>query len=326
MFNDNTPINLFFSCDDGYVPFLSVALHSIKENRNRLRRYNAIILHTGISRENIELITAYYNEPSFSIRFENISSFVEEFSDALHTRDYYSKTTYYRLFIPKLFPYLDKALYLDSDIIVTGDISALYDTDLGDNLVGAIPDEFVNNFEVLRLYTENRVGIKKTDGYFNAGVLMMNLDAMRRFDFLNVFLKVLGEVKFDVAQDQDYLNAICKDRVKYIDYAWNEMPLDKITKSAKPKLIHFNLDCKPWQKDGVLYADLFWKFADETPYSKRIHEIRTQFDQARIEKAKKETERLISNAYNQASDERECRRIVGFIDRCIGNFRRAYAD
>ena len=103
-------INLFFSCDENYVPFLGVTLESLKENRNPARRYEIRILHTGLGRASMERVTESFASENFDIGFVNITSQVERFTRRLHTREYYSKSTYYRLFIPEMFPQLDKAL------------------------------------------------------------------------------------------------------------------------------------------------------------------------------------------------------------------------
>ena len=197
------PVNLFFACDNAYVPFLAVTLTSLKENCNPKRDYALRILHTGLDPENIRRLTDSFASDGFTMEFIDITQAVEQFSGKLHTRDYYSKSTYYRLFIPDLFPGLDKALYLDSDVVLLGDVSELYDVDLEDNLVGAIPDSVVGSIPALALYTKKRLRVA-ADHYFNAGVLLMNLDAMRKCDFLNVFLRLLQSVTFQIAQDQDY--------------------------------------------------------------------------------------------------------------------------
>ena len=121
------PVNLFFACDNAYVPFLAVTLTSLKENCNPKRDYALRILHTGLDPENIRRLTDSFASDGFTMEFIDITQAVEQFADKLHTRDYYSKSTYYRLFIPDLFPGLDKALYLDSDVVLLGDVSELYD-------------------------------------------------------------------------------------------------------------------------------------------------------------------------------------------------------
>lgn len=290
-------VDLFFACDDSYVPFLAVSIASIKENRDPSRNYELRILHTGLQAQNIRRLTDSFNSARFSIEFVNISKNVAEFSDRLHTRDYYSKSTYYRLFIPELFPQLTKALYLDCDIVVLGDISRLYDVKLGSNLAGAVPDSMVTTIDPFRQYVQNRLGIS-AENYFNAGVLLMNLDEMRRCRFSEVFLKLLQQVTFRVAQDQDYLNVICKDRVRYVGYEWNTMP--GCLRTDTPNLIHFNLDCKPWQRDDVAYSDLFWNYAERSGFLSEILTIRAGFTQEHIDRAAEQTENLIAMGQRQA--------------------------
>ena len=100
-------------------------------------------------------------------------------------RDYYTLTTYYRLIVPNAFPYIDKALYLDSDTLIRDDIATLYDTEIGDNILGAIKDGSVQIFDEFITYVEKALKIKK-ECYFNAGVLIMNLAKMRKMRFENI--------------------------------------------------------------------------------------------------------------------------------------------
>ena len=114
----------------------------------------------------------------------------------------------------------------------------------------------------------------------------MNLKELRAFGFKNKFLNLLTSVKFDIAQDQDYLNALCQGRVKLIDDRWNFMPLENTVKDENIKLIHFNLDYKPWQRDGILYSDLFWKHALETVFLNEIKAIKNKFGKNKIKHLK----------------------------------------
>ena len=114
--------------------------------------------------------------------------------------------------------------------------------------------------------------------YFNAGMLVMNLDAMRRFDFQAKFLYLLETIKFAVAQDQDYLNRLCKGRVKFIDEVWNTMPIpNENIKKEDIKIIHYNHMFKPWHFDDVLYENYFWKYAKKTEFYKEILNIKAGY-------------------------------------------------
>ncbi len=288
------PVNLFFACDTRYLPLFGVALTSLKNNRNPQRRYRVYVLHTDVPEENQKEMEREFAAENFTLSFRNVSEEVDHFVDRLHTRDYYSRATYYRLLIPDLYPEMDKALYLDSDILLRADVAELYDTDLGDALAGAIPDGFVNFVPVLRRYVENRVGVPHEEPYFNAGVLLMNLDEMRKINFGSLFLSILGAVTFRVAQDQDYLNVICRGRVKFLPEKWNYMPFRPM--AGEPSLVHFNLDSKPWQKDGILYGEEFWKCADSTPYAAALHAQKEAYTESDVARAAAQTNNLIATA------------------------------
>ena len=299
-------VNLFFACDDGYIPFLAVTLASIKKHRNTNRNYNITILNTGILEENKSKLVSSLTCAGFCIEFADISASVEKISEKLHTRDYYSKTTYYRLFIPELYPNIDKALYLDCDLVLLSDVAELYDVDLRDNLVGAISDGFVKSVSRLHDYVTERIGVRRPSDYFNAGVLLMNLKEMRCSEFEKRFTELLTEVTFDVAQDQDYLNVICNGRRLTIGEEWNCMPGFSDCEGKK-KLIHFNLDSKPWHKDGVEFADVFWEYADLSCFGEEIREIRKKYTEE--EKSEGETRNLIDVAEEQGRDDAKNREI-----------------
>ncbi len=271
----NNAVNLFFACDDGYIPFLSVALLSIKEHRDVGRDYEVTVLHTGISVENEEKVIASLSGAGFRVTFRDISSSLEVIGERLHTRDYYTKSTYYRLFIPELYPKLDKALYLDCDLVACADVGDLYDVALGEDLVGAVADGFVQSVGRLHGYVTKRIGTRTAADYFNAGVLLMNLAAMREYGFERRFTDLLSAVRFEVAQDQDYLNALCRGRRTVIGGEWNAMP--GFLGGVVPKIVHYNLDSKPWHKDGVELAEVFWRYSDRSAYAAEIRRIRKTY-------------------------------------------------
>lgn len=297
-------VPIVFSCDDNYIPFLAVALESLEENASKNYKYDIKILHTNtISEENQKKILNKYNKGVFNIVFDDINSMVESIAEKLHTRDYYSKSTYYRLFIPNLYKQYNKVLYLDSDIVVKGDISEMYNIDIGSNLIGATTDEFVYKTPIFHKYFLNKVNVKRIKDYFNAGIIIMNCKKMREVDFEGKFIDTISKIKFTVAQDQDYLNAICRGKVKYISGVWDKMAFeDEKIKEKDVKIFHFNLDRKPWQKDGVLYEDHFWKYAKLTEYYNDILNIKNSWTPERIEMAAKQTENLVKLAIDEGND------------------------
>ena len=291
MENNLEVIPIFFAVDDGYIPFLAVTLESLIDNSSRDYYYSIKVLHTNVSEENRKKISKYqrYN---VNIEFVDLNYYIEKVRDKLYTRDYYTKTTYFRLFIPDLYPQFSRALYLDSDITILGDIAELYHTDIGSNLVAGVPDGAVQTVDVFKEYVEKVVGVIDYNNYFNAGILVMNLSELRKFKFQEKFLYLLENIKFVVAQDQDYLNRLCKGRVKLVENVWNAMPMKELgIDESRLKLIHYNLNYKPWHYDDILYQDYFWKYAKRTEFYNDIMEMRLNYSESQkfddFEKSKK---------------------------------------
>lgn len=277
MENNLEVIPIFFAVDDGYIPFLAVALESLIDNASKEYYYSIKILYTNINEENKRKINKYKCE-NVNIEFVDLNYYIEKVKDKLYTRDYYTKTTYFRLFIPNLYPQYNKAIYLDSDIVVLGDISELYNQEIENNLVAAAPDDVIQSTKVFQEYAEKVVGVADYRNYFNAGILLMNLDEFRKFKFQEKFLYLLETIKFTVAQDQDYLNRLSKGKVKIIDKAWDKMPIanDNFDENNL-KIIHYNLAYKPWHYDNIKYKEYFWKYAKETECYDDICKIKDEY-------------------------------------------------
>lgn len=256
-------IPIFFACDEGFVKYTMVSMKSIMENADRSRKYHIYILHMGITEATQAKVFAMADE-EFAIDFVDVTDKMRSIADKLPIRDYYSNTTYFRLFIPDMFPQYRKALYIDSDTIVVGNIAELYDHKLGKLYAGVCPDRVVAQTDILGDYVEKVLGVKRTR-YFNAGVMLMNCSQFRENHLLDEFLEMLHIYLFVVAQDQDYLNLICKNQVLYMEPKWNAQVFGELAcPEEEVGLFHFNMAAKPWHYEDCRLAEYFWKYAKMT--------------------------------------------------------------
>lgn len=266
--NRQSEIPVFFSIDDSYAPFLAVALRSAIDNCSKDRTYRAIILHQDLSSGHQQRLAALATD-NFAIEFVPMSSGLESITDRMSNRlrcDYFTLTIYFRLFIPAMFPQYDRGVYIDSDVVLLGDIAELYDTDIGDNYIGACADLSVVDVPELALYMEEAVGVKRTE-YINSGVLLMNLKKLRQAHLDEHFLSLLNTYHFDcIAPDQDYINAMCSGKIYYLSPVWDAMPNENQPPLENARLIHYNLFSKPWCYDGIQYGEHFWHYAQESGY------------------------------------------------------------
>ena len=292
-------IPIFFAVDDNYAPYLCVTMQSIIENSSDEYEYAVNVLIEEISDENKKMILNMQTS-NINIRFVNVEERLKKICRKLHMRDYYTKATYYRFFIPELFPQYAKGLYLDCDIVLTTDAAELYHTELGDNYIAAIPEEFITDVDVFGIYSEKVLGVPRQE-YINAGILVMNLDIMREINICEQFATLLEKVTYRVAQDQDYLNVICKDKTVILDKTWNRTPMPFADTSVTPKIAHYKINFKPWRYDGVIYGELFWKYAEGTAYYNMLLEAKNAYTEEEKLRDKMQYDSLVALAIEEVA-------------------------
>ncbi|MCR4900705.1 MAG: glycosyltransferase family 8 protein [Treponema sp.] len=294
-------IPIFFASDNNYAPYLAVALKSLLSNASSDYFYKIHILTTKLDEEICTKLLKLKTDNS-SIQIISLADEIEHIKNRFQLRDYYSIETYYRFFIPDLFPQYDKVLYLDCDITVLGDISNLYLTNISNFLVAAAQEQVMAHYKVFGDYVEKALDVK-VKNYFNAGVLLMNTKMFRACRITQKFFKMMSEYKFRVTQDEDYLNVICKDKVKKLNIGWNKMPFEETGfDNLDLQLIHYNLGWKPWHYEGVLYEEYFWQYAQQTEFYEQIHKELKGFTDEQRQRDKDSFEKLKIMAIEDIND------------------------
>lgn len=263
--NTKNVVPVFFGADQRFSPYLMTCIASLVEKTNGRKRYAIHILHTDINADTQKMICDLAKE-NVSIEFNDVSETIEQISASLPIRDYYSASTYFRFVIASHFPQYDKALYIDADTIINEDVSKLYAINIGNNYVGAVPEAVMATLPDCGRYSEKVLGISRFR-YFNAGMLIINSKAWREHDVLGQFLFLISYYNFVVAQDQDYLNVICKNKVHYLPRRWN-METIKTYRGIDANhigIIHYAFSAKPWQDINCFYGQYFWKTASKLP-------------------------------------------------------------
>lgn len=298
--NKNKTIPVFFACDENFVKFTAVTIKSLIANASKEFSYDIHILCTKISEEKKRKAQELASE-GFKIYFDDVTDYLKSISYRLPIRDYYSKTTYYRLFISEMFPEMDKAVYLDSDMIVLGDISELYSHDIGENYVGACNEQAMVQTDVYGTYVEQCIGLDRNK-YFNAGMLLLNCMQFRKQKILDQFIRLLHEYSFAVTQDEDYLNLICKDKVFWIENSWNVETYGEIKYSAETaKIIHYLMVGKPWHFADVPFGEIFWSYAKQTPFYEEIHSVLEEYTDEQRKNDYESVERLAKLAESETN-------------------------
>ena len=256
-------VPIFFALDERFLKYGIVSLYSLRENAKSDCTYRIYFLHTDVKPESQAKVKTL-ESPGFEINFENVSSYLEDLAGKFPLRDYYSKTTYFRLFIADMHPEYYKAIYIDSDTIIQGDMSDLYDIDITGFILGACHEQAMVQVDEYGRYVEKCLGLDR-NLYFNAGLLLINCNAFRERNVLERFIQILQVYDCVVTQDEDYLNLLCKDHVKFIDQRWNTEIFGTIPYPIEEaKMLHYIMFNKPWHYETCPHADIFYAYAKKT--------------------------------------------------------------
>lgn len=282
-------IPIYLISDERYAPCLAVTLYSVMQNTSRFMDF--CVLDGGISPATKEALHNLVHEtsPESSLEFITVdASLFSSFPDIAH----FSRNTYYRYLIPNIRQNVDKALYLDSDILVQGDIGELFDIPLNGYPLGAVPYRYELMAEdgpaiPLKRWSQNlktKLGLPAKHIYFNAGILLLDCAAMRRENWEARLFSLTSE-KADVLEcpDQDVLNLMCAESGYCIlPDTWNAVTdIDAqlgVRLSTPPNILHFTggRRMRPWQAIGCLWDSEYWSYASCSPLVNRMRQERIE--------------------------------------------------
>ena len=218
-------IPIVFATDKNYLFYTCVAITSLAEHAAKDTTYSIFILMDEETQEAVNWIERL-NQTYQKIWVEKVLVDTKALVNATICNNHVTKATFYRLLLDHML-LEEKCIYLDSDIIVTEDLTELYQIELGENYLAGCRDIWID-----RMSTEQRenrrlkIGILSMDSYINAGVLVMNLKKIRDDQVQTKFLSHL-EKKYPY-EDQDILNVCCYGKILRIPQKWNLFTLFKI--------------------------------------------------------------------------------------------------
>ena len=293
VFKNKNSLNLVFAFDEYFCKYFAVTLQSLIEHSNPKKLYDIVVFTSDLSDKNAKRLLRQIPE-NFSIRFFNIKKYISNnFQNIkLKTRSYWTEEVYYRVFIPIIMNKYDRVLFLDSDVIIQDDIYKLFSIDFEDKEIIAISDtiKLVTNskdVEKRLKFIKNELRVKNPKEYFNAGVLLFNVQKINKDNYIKSFLEVMSLKKLEF-QDQDALSSMFYNRSKLIDLKWNlqyHVPfghqkdiasMDKedyqeyCTAFDNPNIIHYTSPYKPWTDPHLELAEQFWFYARKTIYYEDI--------------------------------------------------------
>ncbi|WP_010249938.1 glycosyltransferase [Acetivibrio cellulolyticus] len=276
-------IKVVSASDSQYVQHLAVTFVSLLENTSEKKRIEFIVIDGGMLENDRKLLKESIEKYGCNLNFVNVDEgFCRKFAESPCA----SYATYYRIFLPELLDSsIEKVLYLDCDIVVKGDIAKLWETDITGNYLAAVEDVGVEYSGEFGKKVKENLSMDRKDIYFNAGVLIINLDLWRQHGISDKICDFLiqNPDKAPFA-DQDGLNAVLSGKWVPLSLLWNQQvalwehfddgkPLDQemLESLHNPFIIHYTSSfrsiTKPWfYLSTHPLSDEYYKYLKMTPW------------------------------------------------------------
>lgn len=269
--------------DKNYVMPTGIMMCSLCEN-NKEEEVTFHVMHNDLTAEHersLKNIIERYNNKS--VRFYKIDpNDLYNVKLGENGQQKLSLSTYYRLLISSLLPKsIQKVIYLDGDIVVCCNLKGLWNEYVEGFALAGVPDDnlFSGNIE----QTYNQLKYSPALGYFNAGVLLVNLEYWRKYNVAkDIFEFASSAQKGFIHHDQDILNYVLREKKKFLPLKYNLMPGfllqpryrkisweydEEIDQAARqPIVIHYT-GLKPWIKEcDHPYKEEFLKYKSLTEW------------------------------------------------------------
>lgn len=276
---------IVFESSDFFVPYLYIALESLKKHASPEKKYDIFILSCDLSIYNEKkLKDIFYTNENINIRFFNVKHIINKY--IISSRFKYFNLSYCRLLLPWIMPNIKRVINLGADIIIKKDISELYTQKIQDDCYLAGVEDFGYQGRLGHDIPFDDLSLKYPFKYVNADVLIYDLEKIRN-DFTVENIMSVWQKKFLQCAEQDALNTIFDGKISILDPRWNvfpkrmsteeyinNAPLDSKNKYestyTEPYIIHYAGEPKPWDFPSVDYAEEWWAYARKSEYYELI--------------------------------------------------------
>ncbi|MBF7045442.1 DUF4422 domain-containing protein, partial [Campylobacter volucris] len=220
----NNSIKLCFSVDNFYILYLYITIVSIIKHSTLDEKYEIFLLYNNLDIHKMNYFYELQRDNIF-IKFVKIDEYVDKIDYNFFVDRHATITAYYRLFIPEIFSNFDKILYLDCDLVACDDVKKIYNTDMQNYIIAATKDPCLisdlNTNSGFMNYCVKELELENPLNYFQSGVMLFNIKKCIQFNLFNKCIKKIEKIKKPVFWDQDILNSVLQDNVKFLKLECN---------------------------------------------------------------------------------------------------------
>ena len=241
------PIVLALASNEAYFPGLYCTLASALSHLDPTREVHLKVLDGGLSSLSADSLSRLIHSIRGRAGLEFVPVDDSLFREAtLGPAE--SHMTYCRTLLPHLLN-VPRLIYLDCDVLVFRDLSELFDLEFSPGkTLAAVPDSETLTLSDDSCMITRALNLPRDGRYFNAGVMVLNLDELRKQNFTEQSLEFLrsskGHYRF---HDQSAFNFLLHGQIDALPENWNRPSwrFDQQPNNDLDCLLHYTTSA-PW--------------------------------------------------------------------------------
>lgn len=289
-----------FATDENYLAPTYITVNSLLENGREHKLNIFILIPQNMQSDKLKLFDKLVDtSPNSKISFVTMNEQFEDFNlsedkDVAHI----TNTTYYRFFLPIILEKYSRCLYIDVDTVITDDVFEIYTQDIDEFYFAGVRNCFIEETNP-KVYAARckELNITNLEQYVNAGVLLLNLDKLRKDEKIKQMMALVRTRTYKY-NDQDILNSCCFGSIALMDFRYNVLSgyANNCSQASKllrtdyqdvvknPVIIHYASPEKPWLSKYNPLAAYWWDVVKKSDEEAKMTLIYPFIDMCRKKK------------------------------------------
>jgi len=267
------PLQVACTCDRQYIPHCAAMLHSLIINQRRPVEVH-LVAAADVTPELAARLSAWIEEIGAKIVIHRVVDEDPRLRGIIH---WWSIATWFRILLPRILPEVDRIIYIDCDAIVTDSLDPLLRLDLDGNCIATVTNPPIT-MEWMERHS-SALGLASTDDYWNAGVMVMDLQALRAGEWedpiieyalahhdrdreaevdedspRDVFTYTMRNPERFLFPDQDAMNVVLREHRLRIHPRWNVQTLFRRSDVRTPELTEQRV-AEAWNNPAIRHFE-----------------------------------------------------------------------
>jgi lipopolysaccharide biosynthesis glycosyltransferase len=261
-------ISIVIVTDDEFMPMCSALVRSMQSHHSGNELLDIFLIQDGVSKRSHQRFLSSVNTDRTRFNFLQMKPIIRGKLEGIRSSLRFPINVYLRFFIPDFVPADRKrVLYIDSDIIFNRNVADLWQTDLRDNVIGAVVDRaatFDSSWAGIPNYRD--LGFRPDTPYFNSGVLLIDVDKWRSMDATAKLIACCRDNREHlIFNDQYCINVVFAGKILALDNRWNYFATNPYDDFFAVHFVGYKPIYRKYDGDER-FREIFFYYLDQTAW------------------------------------------------------------